>query len=403
MRSAAITPIRGLVPERGLRTDTWLLGAIIVLAVGGLLMVYSSSSALGMVREDNNDLFYLQSQLLRFVIGLAGLLVLSLFNMQAFPRQTSLIIWGLFIAALLLLLLPWGPGVEIRGTRRWMSLGGITIQPSEFARHGMILHLAWVLATKKYNLHSWRGLMWPVLIILATSGLIAFQPHLSLGLLTLFSGFLLLFLAGASIWRLLLMGLGALGLAGSLAIVAGKGYHLIRMGGFFSGLSGDLAYQAEQSILAIGSGGLVGKGIGQGLQKFFFLPDPHTDFIMSIVVEECGFIGLIVLFLVVGFILFRIFVLGSRSSLRFSELYCYGIGVQFLLAFILHAAVCLGLVPITGVPLPLVSFGGSALVANMMGLGLVLSTANGRAKPFRCYREDWARLMRDPTNKRGRR
>jgi len=403
MTSSTMATKRGALPELSLRTDTWLLGAILVLAVGGLLMVYSSSSALGMVREDNNDLFYLQSQLLRFVIGLAGLLSLSLFNMQTFPKRTSIIVWGGFLLVLFILLLPWGPGVEIRGTRRWMRLGGIMVQPSEFARHAMILHLAWVLANEKLNLHSWRGLRNPSLIILVTSGLIALQPHMSLGLLTLASGFLLLFLAGACLWRLAIIGIGSMGLAALGAVIAGKGYHLARVGGFFSGLSGDLAYQAEQSVLAIGSGGLIGKGIGHGLQKYFFLPDPHTDFIMSIVVEECGFIGLMVLFLIVGFILFRIFALGSRSSLRFSELFCYGIGLQMLLAFILHVAVCMGLVPITGVPLPLVSFGGSALVANMMGLGLVLSTANGRTKPIRRYRDDWERLMRDPTNKRGRR
>jgi cell division protein FtsW len=402
MTTARLSMKPSLPPLRGLRIDTWLLGAVLMLAVGGLLMVYSSSSALGLIRADN-DMLYLQSQLVRFLLGFVGLLALSQFDPPTFPKRTTLILWGGCILLLFALLLPFGPGVEIRGTRRWMRLGGLLVQPSEFARYAMLLHLAWLLANERLDLSTWRGIAQPTLVILATASLIAAQPHLSLGLLTMVSGFMLLFLAGACFWRLAVISLGSTAFAALVAVIAGKGYHLTRVLGFVNGLAGDLAFQAEQSIMAIGSGGLVGAGIGKGMQKYFFLPDPHTDFILSIFVEECGFVGLLILFLLVGFILFRIFALGSRAPKRLNELYCYGVGVQLLLAFILHAAVCMGLVPITGVPLPFVSFGGSALVANMWGMGLVLAASNGRSRSFRLYSDDLARLMRDPSHRKGRR
>jgi cell division protein FtsW (lipid II flippase) len=143
---------------------------------------------------------------------------------------------------------------------------------------------------------------------------------------------------------------------------------------------GALAFQPEQSMVAIGSGGLFGRGLGRGLQKYFFLPDPHTDFILSILVEETGFLGLLALFLVTGFILSRVFILGYRCRSRFGELLCFGVGLQLLLAFLLHTAVCFGWAPTTGIPFPLVSFGGSALIANLLGLGLVMSVSRRRVE-----------------------
>jgi cell division protein FtsW len=368
-----------------------------------LLLVYSSSSALGLVRADNNDLFYLQSQLVRGLFGAGALFVLLRLDARFLAGRARWFAWGAALALLLVLLLPWGPGVEVRGARRWMRLGSIAFQPSEFARLGMILALAGALAQGRARLHSWRGVLMPAAIVLVTAGLIAAQPHLSLGLLTAAGGFLLIFLAGACLWRLILVALGVLGGAAALALIKGGSYQLTRVTGFLSAMHGDPAFQAKQSLLAIGSGGLWGRGLGQGLQKYFFLPDPHTDFILSILVEEMGFLGLLALFLLMGFIVLRVFVLGQRCASRFSALLCYGVALQMLLAFILHSAVCLGWAPTTGVPFPLVSFGGSALVANLIGLGLVLSVSGRevhlqRSRPLGNGRL----LLREPAMGRGR-
>lgn len=376
-------------------TDRPLLIAVLILLGWGLLMVYSSSSALGLART-GDDLFYVQSQIYRALLGIGIMVALSRLDVRFLTGRVAWIQWGSLMLLLLIMLMPWGPVDEVRGARRWLQVGGAGVQPSEFARLGMILLLAAHLARHRQDLGTWRGLMPPVAIVFVTTVLIAAEPHMSLGLLTAAGGFLIIFLAGASIWRLALVGLSGLAAVVGIAFLKGGGYHLARWGSFLSGVDGALAYQADQSVLAIGSGGLIGRGLGRGLQKYFFLPDPHTDFILSIIVEEQGFIGLLVLFLLTGFILTRIFLLGSRCGSPFGEMICYGIGVQMLLAFLLHAAVCLGWAPTTGVPFPLISFGGSALVANLTGLGLVLSVVGRSDSTLRPAMGGGAVVMNEP-------
>jgi cell division protein FtsW len=348
--------------------DRWLLWSVLLLSAVGLLMVYSSSCALGLSHRQGNDLFYLQSQLLRWFLGVGILLVLSRLDLQVVSGRVSWILWGGLLVLLTFLLLPFGPGVEVRGACRWLRVGQILVQPSEFARLAMVIVLAGVLARGRDRLRTWRGVLYPAGIVVVTSTLVAAEPHMSLGLLIAVSGFLLIFLAGACPWRLAVAGAAPAG----IALLLARGYHWQRLSAFFSN-SGDLGYQARQSVLAIGSGGLIGPGLGKGLQKYFFLPDPHTDFILSVFAEEMGLLGLLGLFFLTSVIVARVFTAGNRAAPRFGKLLAYGVGLQFLLAFVMHAAVCLGLAPTTGVPYPLVSFGGSALVSNMMGLGLVLS------------------------------
>ncbi|MBD3237206.1 MAG: hypothetical protein GF330_10910 [Candidatus Eisenbacteria bacterium] len=350
------------------RGDRWLLWGTLILSACGLLMVYSSSCALGLTHRGGNDFFYLQSQLLRWGLGVGILLALRRIDAHQFAGRFGWLLWGGLIVALLVLILPIVPIEEVRGTRRFLPIGVGRVQPSEFARMAMVVCLAGLLSGRQRRLRSWRGLAAPVAVVGLTAGLIAAEPHMSLGLLTAASGFLLIFLAGASLWRLGLLGL----LAGGGALLLARAYQWERVARFFSGTS-ELGYQAYQSKLAIGSGGIWGLGLGRGFQKYFFLPDPHTDFILSVVGEEAGLIGLLVLFGLTALVIARIFRIGRRSHSRFAELLAYGIGVQFALAALLHAAVCLVVAPTTGVPFPLISFGGSALVAHMMGLGLVLS------------------------------
>jgi len=375
--------------------DRWLLAAVLILAVWGLLMVYSSSSALAMVQDKGNDLYYVQGQAVRFLVGVALLLALARQDPRFLSGRMGLALWGGVALLLLLLLIPAGPGIEVRGARRWLRVSGKIIQPSEFARLAMIVTLAGMLARDRLRLRTWRGLLAPMAVVGATAVLIALEPHMSLGLLTAATGVLLIFLAGGSVWRVTVLGLAGVIVAGGAAWLRGSGYHLDRLSSFAQG-SGGLAYQAQQSVLTIGSGGLFGRGIGEGLQKYFFLPDPHTDFIMSILVEESGFIGMSVLFLLAGFVVVRTFQTALRSQSPFGELLCYGVGLQMLLGMLAHAAVCLGWAPITGVPLPLVSFGGSALVAQLMGFGLVLSIASRCAQNSTPLQDGSRVMLREP-------
>lgn len=350
------------------KADRWLLWTALALSACGLLMVYSSSSALGL--RSGNDLVYFQSQLQRWALGIGCLFLLAWFNPRQLAGRAGWAIWGALAILLALMLLPIGIAVKVRGASRWVPIGAGLIQPSEFARLAMLVCLASMLSRSRAALKTMRGVAAPAGVVLVTAGLIAAEPHMSLAILTAASGFLLIFLAGASIWRL---GLIVLGCA-SGALLFARDYHWERLHSFFAGTS-ELGYQAYQSKLAVASGGLWGLGLGKGLQKYFFLPDPHTDFILSIVGEEAGLIGLFGLFALTSIVIARIFIIGRRSRGGFAELLAYGIGLQFMIAFLLHAAVCLVVAPTTGVPYPLVSFGGSALVANMMGIGLVLAVS----------------------------
>ncbi len=381
--------------------DRWLLAAVLILAVWGLLMVYSSSSALAMVNEKGNDLYYVQSQFVRFLVGVGLLLALARQDPRFLSGRTGLVLWIIAAALLLLLVVPAGPGVEVRGARRWMKIFGRIIQPSEFARLAMIVALAGLLARDRQRLRTWRGLWLPAGVVGATAVLIAAEPHMSLGLLTAATGMLLIFLAGASLWRLVLLSLAGGVVAGVVAMIRGGGYHAGRLSSFL-GDGGGPAYQATQSLLAVGSGGLFGRGIGEGLQKYFFLPDPHTDFILSILVEESGFIGMVLLFLLAGFAILRTLQIAMRSQSPFGELLCCGVGLQMLLGVLAHGAVCLGLAPTTGVPFPLISFGGSALVAQLMGFGLVLSVSSRCADSAQPFQNSSRLIWREPALGRDR-
>ena len=363
-------------PRHGL--DGWLLCAVLALLGSGLLMVYSSSSAMGVVSHRGNDLFYAKSQFVRAALGLGLLLALARLDPRHLSRRLAWLVWGVALLVLLVLVVPGGPGVQVRGATRWLPIGSSLVQPAEFARVALIICLAGILSNSRGRLDSWRGLAAPVGVVAGTAGLIAIQPHLSLAILTGASGILLIFLAGGSIRKLALIGAGG----AAFAAVALRGYQegrissfVGRIQGILDGSGADPSYQTAQSLLGIGSGGLTGLGLGRGMQKQFFTPDPHTDFILSIVGEELGFLGLAFILCLSAWITARIFRVGRRSSSTFGELLAYGIGLQFLLAILLHTAVCLGWAPTTGVPFPLVSFGGSALIANLIGLGLVLSVS----------------------------
>jgi cell division protein FtsW len=308
-------------------------------------------------------------------VGLILLLGLSQLDVRHLAGRFGWILWGGSIALLVVLLA--GYGVEVRGARRWLQIGNSLVQPSEFARLAMVVLLAGMLARRRGRLDTWRGLLGPLAVTLGTAGLIVVQPHMSMAFLTAASGFLLIFLAGGSLWRLLVTGAGC----GGLALLAARAYHMGRLTTFAQGMQGEAGYQARQSMLGIGSGGLFGLGLGRGMQKHFFLPDPHTDFILSIIGEELGLIGVLGLLFLTGWIVLRIFAAGTRATSAFGSHLAWGVGLQFGLGFLLHAVVCMGWGPTTGVPFPLVSFGGSALIANLVAVGLVLSVSRRGGTP----------------------
>lgn len=355
------------------QVDGVLLMCLALLCLFGLVMVYSSSAILARA-EGQSDTLYLRSQIGKMLAGV-GFLILFL---RIPPRLLSgRVSWyGLGVAAilLLLLLLPVGLAVEVRGTRRFLDLGILTVQPAEFARLALVVFLASYASRKQeWFQESWRSLVVPLAVIAVLGGLILRQPNLSSAAFLGMLGLLLLWLGGQPLRRMLLVTLPALGgIAVSL-----RGYQFQRLETFaralFDGHNAELPHHLKQSLIAMGSGGFLGKGIGQGLQKYHYLPFPHTDSILGVVGEETGFLGVLVLFTVYGIVIRRGLRIARLAPDRFSSLLAMGLTLSMAMNVLVHSAVVLGVGPATGVPLPFVSHGGSSLLTNLSAMGILLA------------------------------
>ncbi len=365
-------------PERG------ILIAILLLCCFGLVMVFSSSAVLG-IAEGRSPSFYFEAQFAKLMVGL--ILLVSFWWLDYHWLRRKTIAWialGLGLVSLAMIVLGIGVAQGVRASR-WLSILGLTIQPSEFARIGLVLFLAFYLSSKEGLLPARRLFVVPMAAILATAGLVAIQPNLSMALFILILAVGILFLAGLPV-RWLALGTIPPTL---LALIFLRPYQRERILGFI-GLAGrEASYQVEQSIAAVGSGGFLGLGLGNGLQKYFFLPFPHTDFILGIVGEETGLVGITLLFAVYLLLIVCGLAAARRAPDRFGHLLAAGLTWNLAINVLVHGAVNLGLGPVTGVPLPFLSCGGSSLMANLLAMGMLLSVAR-RAGQGRMH--DWSTM-----------
>jgi cell division protein FtsW len=361
------------------RVDGLLATIVILLCLGGVVMVYSSSAILAQ-DQGGSETSFLRSQMEKVVTGLALMLVFSKIPIRLLYGRASW--WALGVSAflLLLLLLPLGLAVEVRDTKRFLKLGPIGIQPAEFARLGLLLFLAYYASHKEdWIARSWRSLVVPLLAIAAIAGLIYRQPNLSSAVVIGALGFAMLYLGGQPVRRLLIMTVPLVAVA-ALHMKAYQINRILKFRDYLTGGVDSLPYQVKQSLIAVGSGGFIGPGIGQGLQKFHYLPLPHSDFILGIVGEETGFVGLLALFVFYGIVLLRGLRIARLAPDRFSQLLATGLTMSIGLNVFLHSMVVLGLGPVTGVPLPFVSHGGSSLMVNLSAIGILLSISR-QARP----------------------
>ncbi len=371
------------------RMDRVLLACVLLLCLSGVLMVYSSSAIL-VHAESRPESAYLTSQIERVLVGILAMLILSRLPVRLLHGRTAWAGLGLGLALLVLLLLPVGLATTVRDTRRFLNLHVMQIQPAEFARLALIVFLAYY-ATRRDDWVSrgWKGMAVPLAAVLTVGGLIKLQPNLSSALLAVLVGFGVMFLAGQS-WKRLALVMIPLCTA---AVFMLKAYQLRRFTWFFGYLRGGdehLPYHVWQSLIAVGSGGLFGTGIGKGLQKFHYLPFPHTDSILGILGEEMGFIGVLILFVLYGLVLIRGYRIAAKAPDRFSSILALGLTLSIAGNAFLHSAVVLGVGPATGVPLPFISHGGSALLANLMAVGLLLSISRQPRPVPRPVQRAWA-------------
>lgn len=353
--------------------DRILLIAVMALLAGGIVMVYSASSVVALTVY-NDSAFFMKRQILWLFIGLAvmGFAMRTDHEMLADRRVVA----ALLLLALLLAVLTFAPGVGkmINGARRWIKAGSLTFQPAEFVKLVVVVYLSAYIARKRERIRDIGAGLAPAFVVTGLfMGLVLLQPDfgtaVTLGLLLL----LLLFAGGANIVHLGCVALAALPLA--YAAVSGKEYRLKRVLSFLDPWADPqgAGHQIIQSYLAFGSGGIFGRGLGEGRQKLLFLPERHSDFIYAVIGEELGIIGagaVVVLFTV---ILWRGLRIARLADEQFSRLLAFGITLLICIQALVNMLVVTGMLPTKGIALPFVSYGGSALVVSMAAMGVLLN------------------------------
>ena len=346
----------------------------------GLLMVLSSSSVQAL-RESGSSWLYFQRQLVWVSLGTAGLLVAARAPLNVWRRLGGPLLVLSFVL-LVIVLLP-GLGTSVNGSTRWIYLGPLRLQPSELAKIALLLFGADLLARRAGNVDDPRSALVPMCVVLGGLGaLVMLQPDMGTTIVLVLIGGSLLLLAGVPLRRL--FPLAVLGLAAGVVLALSAPYRRARVISFFDPWAdaGNTGYQVVQSLVGMGSGQLTGVGLGASRAKWGFLPNAHTDFIFAIIGEELGLLGsLCVIALFVSLAL-----LGARVAMaaddRFGALVAGGASAWIAGQALVNMGAVVGLVPVTGVPLPFVSAGGSALVANLFAAGLLLRVArNARSEP----------------------
>ena len=373
------------------RGDRWLLVLPLLLTALGIIMVYSSSAILGITRYQDPN-YFLARQFVRAGLGIVALWLCA-FRLDL--RKLEHLAPALFAVGLGLLLVVVGLGHVSNGATRWLRYRFLSFQPTDVGRLVAVAFLAWWLKRNPPAERGFvRGLLPPLGFVGLASGLILLQPNLSSAGLLGATGFLMLFLADAPLLHLAVP-VGA-GVATGVVMLETHPYQMQRVATFVRFVvTGVLdqhgsGWQLDQSLIAIGSGGWFGRGLGGGLQKYLFLPEAHTDFIFSILAEELGFLGTSVLFVLLALLLWRCLRVVARAGDRFQFLLAGGLTLQIGLYALANLAVATGLAPTTGLPLPFVSYGGTALLANLAAAGILYRISAANASADALARQRWS-------------
>ena len=345
--------------------DLILIFCVLILGGMSTFAMYSS--------EGGQMLYYTKSHLLRFSVFFVLMIFLSFIRLKFFHS----ISYFLYFIVLLLLFYASVYGITVSGSQRWINLYFINLQPSELMKIVIILCFAKFYHRMQIdNVNSFRNLIVPIIILIMPMFLVISQPDLGTTILIALSGIVVIWLSGVNI-KYFISSFIVLVIATPFFISFLKPYQKLRILTFFDPEKDPLGagYQIIQSKIAVGSGGFSGKGFLQGTQSYLeFLPEKHTDFIFTLFSEEFGFVGSIGLLLVYSILIYRIIYIGSISRNFFSKLFCYGYGSSIFIYIAVNMSMVLGLLPIVGSPLPIMSYGGSSMLATMVGLGVVLSS-----------------------------
>ncbi len=337
----------------------------------GITMVFSASSALAL-KNYGSEFYFMKRQAQWAGIGLLAMLACRLVPLE-WVRKSAYPL--LLITAMLLLAVKFSAlGKEVGGARRWLAFGDLTFQPAELARPALIIYLAYSLDRKIARIREFSIAMLPHLIVLGCfAGLILGQPDFGSAIILCLIGMTMIFTAGVPSWHLLPPVF--LVLPAGWWLVVSSGYRMRRIISFINpwAYSDTEGYQVVHSLMAFGTGGLWGVGFGNGFQKLFYLPEPHTDFIFSVIGEETGFAGVTVLLLLYGLILWRgiRIALGARTG--FQSLLAVGLVVSLGYQVVINMGVTMSILPTKGLTLPFISYGGSSLMISLACIGLLMN------------------------------
>lgn len=360
---------RSILRQEG-KMDLTFFFLVIGLLVTGLIMLFSASAPYAS-NYYSNSYYFITRQMVFAVIGFCLMMALSRMNYKVISKFSWIIAGISVVMLILVLLLP-----EVKpGFKRWLDLGFIQFQPSEVAKFALILLLSYLITKSPKKMKETKYQVFLISIIVFTSLLILAENHLSATILVFLIGFVIMYVGGMS-WKII-FSLGILGVVGVIiAISTGLiSYAQDRIDYWIDPWLDELGhgFQTIQSLLAIGSGGLMGRGIGQSNQKYLWLPEPQNDFIFAVVCEELGFIGAVVIVVAFGFLVWRGFTIALRAPDKFSTLFCIGLVFQVGLQALLNILVVTNTIPNTGISLPFFSYGGTSLVMLLAQMGIVLS------------------------------
>jgi cell division protein FtsW len=346
------------------RFDSPFFITTLAILLFGTVMIYSSSAFLAERSSHfGSSSYFLKRHLFRLILSLSALFICSKLDYRIWRGLSKpLLLFGIFLLIVVVFV-----GEELHGARRWIRLSFISLQPSELMRLFLIMYLAGFLSKNRERLNEFKSLGIPLILIGLITVLILLEPNFGTAFAILFIAFFLLFVGGARITHLIAVGFG--GVVSVFLLALQVPYAQVRIQNFVKGGG----YQLERSLLGVGAGGIFGSGLGTGREKLFFLPEPHTDFIFSTIAEELGFLGGGILLFLYLLLLIRGIQIARRTEDSFGSLLSFGLVVSIFVYVILHVGVVLGFLPTTGLPLPFVSFGGTALMVNLISVGIILN------------------------------
>ena len=354
--------------------DLTLLFIVFLLLIIGLVMVYSASHVWAEYKYDDG-FFFVKRQLLFASVGVFFMFLIYLVPYTIWKSYVNVILAICFL--LLLLVLVPGIGIVRGGAQSWIGVGAFSIQPSEFMKLGLILFLASYLTRYKKEITSFKkGFLYPITLVFIVFGFIMLQPDFGTGVVLVGTCVLMIFISGTRLTYFVYLAL--IGIVGFTFLIASAPYRISRITAYLNPWEDPLGdgFQIIQSLYAIGPGKLMGVGFGNSLQKFFYLPEPQTDFIFAIIGEEFGFIGATIVIILFFLLCWR----GIRISIHaldsFGRYIAFGIISMIIIQVMINISVVIGLIPVTGITLPFLSYGGSSLTLTLCSIGILLNISS---------------------------